>query len=167
MMSKKKRDSLLIGTLLIVFGLLFIVTSTLQKKGEFAYIKVKNQTLFSINLTDGTLKTDPLEVVIISTEAPRIEDNLIWINDYEFYELEMGSGLVRYQTGDETYYYIQGNLGYVVILYDQSKKQIKIDQETSPYNICSKQGWSDTKPIICLPNFVTIEFNDTEADVSI
>lgn len=166
-MSKKKRDSLLIGTLLIVFGLLFIVTSTLQKKGEFAYIKVKNQTLFSINLTDGTLKTDPLEVVIISTEAPRIEDNLIWINDYEFYELEMGSGLVRYQTGDETYYYIQGNLGYVVILYDQSKKQIKIDQETSPYNICSKQGWSDTKPIICLPNFVTIEFNDTEADVSI
>lgn len=167
MMSKKKRDSLLIGTLLIVFGLLFIVTSTLQKKGEFAYIKVKNQTLFSINLTDGTLKTDPLEVVIISTEVPRIEDNLIWINDYEFYELEMGSGLVRYQTGDETYYYIQGNLGYVVILYDQSKKQIKIDQETSPYNICSKQGWSDTKPIICLPNFVTIEFNDTEADVSI
>lgn len=167
MMSKKKRDSLLIGTLLIVFGLLFIVTSTLQKKGEFAYIKVKNQTLFSINLTDGTLKTDPLEVVIISTEAPRIEDNLIWVNDYEFYELEMGSGLVRYQTGDETYYYIQGNLGYVVILYDQSKKQIKIDQETSPYNICSKQGWSDTKPIICLPNFVTIEFNDTEADVSI
>ena len=167
MMSKKKRDSLLIGTLLIVFGLLFIVTSTLQKKGEFAYIKVKNQTLFSINLTDGTLKTDPLEVVIISTEAPRIEDNLIWINDYEFYELEMGSGLVRYQTGDETYYYIQGNLGYVVILYDQSKKQIKIDQETSPYNICSKQGWSDTKPIICLPNYVTIEFNDTEADVSI
>ena len=167
MMSKKKRDSLLIGTLLIVFGLLFIVTSTLQKKGEFAYIKVKNQTLFSINLTDGTLKTDPLEVVIISTEAPRIEDNLIWINDYEFYELELGSGLVRYQTGDETYYYIQGNLGYVVILYDQSKKQIKIDQETSPYNICSKQGWSDTKPIICLPNFVTIEFNDTEADVSI
>jgi hypothetical protein len=166
-MSKKKRDSLLIGTLLIVFGLLFIVTSTLQKKGEFAYIKVKNQTLFSINLTDGTLKTDPLEVVIISTEAPRIEDNLIWINDYEFYELEMGSGLVHYQTGDETYYYIQGNLGYVVILYDQSKKQIKIDQETSPYNICSKQGWSDTKPIICLPNFVTIEFNDTEADVSI
>jgi hypothetical protein len=166
-MSKKKRDSLLIGTLLIVFGLLFIVTSTLQKKGEFAYIKVKNQTLFSINLTDGTLKTDPLEVVIISTEAPRIEDNLIWVNDYEFYELEMGSGLVRYQTGDETYYYIQGNLGYVVILYDQSKKQIKIDQETSPYNICSKQGWSDTKPIICLPNFVTIEFNDTEADVSI
>ena len=112
-------------------------------------------------------KTDPLEVVIISTEAPRIEENLIWINDYEFYELEMGSGLVRYQTGDETYYYIQGNLGYVVILYDQSKKQIKIDQETSPYNICSKQGWSDTKPIICLPNFVTIEFNDTEADVSI
>ncbi len=167
MMSKKKRDSLLIGTLLIVFGLLFIVTSTLQKKGEFAYIKVKNQTLFSINLTDGTLKTDPLEVVIISTEAPRIEDNLIWVNDYEFYELEMGSGLVRYQTRDETYYYIQGNLGYVVILYDQSKKQIKIDQETSPYNICSKQGWSDTKPIICLPNFVTIEFNDTEADVSI
>lgn len=167
MMSKKKRDSLLIGTLLIVFGLLLIVTSTLQTKGEFAYIKVKDQTLFSINLTDGTFKTDPLEVVIISTEAPRIEENLIWINDYEFYELEMGSGLVRYQTGDETYYYIQGNLGYVVILYDQSKKQIKIDQETSPYNICSKQGWSDTKPIICLPNFVTIEFNDTEADVSI
>ena len=166
-MSKKKKDNLLIGSLLIVFGLVFLITSTLQNKGEFAYIKVKNQTLFSVNLTDGSFKTNPLEVVIIATEAPRLAGTTIWVNDYESYDLEMGSGIVRYQDGSKTYYYIQGNLGYVVILYDQTKQQIRIDQETSPYNICSKQGWSDTKPIICLPNYVTIEFNDTEADVSI
>lgn len=52
--------------------------------------------------------------------------------------------------------------------------KVRISKETSPNNICSKQGWSNssTKPLVCLPNkvYVQIESQTQEnsgADVTI
>ena len=160
-MSNKKRDRLLIGLLLVVFGVILIATSALQKPGNFAYIKVKDDILFSIDLRDGTFKTNPLEVVVTSVIKPVINGDKIIVDNQVSYELTLGKGIIRH---NDTYY-IMGNLGYVLIEYEA--KKIRVKQETSPYNICSKQGFSDTKPIICMPNFVTIEFNDVEVDVSV
>ena len=37
--------------------------------------------------------------------------------------------------------------------------RVRISKETSPNNICSKQGWTDssTKPLVCLPNKVYVQ----------
>ncbi len=57
---------------------------------------------------------------------------------------------------DETYT-TQGTNGEVVIEVKDGK--VRIVKETSPLNICSKQGWSNSpaKPLVCLPNKVVVE----------
>ncbi len=51
----------------------------------------------------------------------------------------------------------QGVNGEVII--ESKDGKIRVKKETSPNNICSKQGWSDSpaKPLICLPNKVVVE----------
>ena len=46
----------------------------------------------------------------------------------------------------------------VVIIIDFIGKRIRVSEEKSPYNLCSKQGWASHGYIICLPNSVTINF---------
>ena len=42
---------------------------------------------------------------------------------------------------------------------------IRVKKETSPLHICSKQGYSKSVPIICLPNKIIIKLvNDNEYD---
>jgi hypothetical protein len=45
-------------------------------------------------------------------------------------------------------------LGDVTIEIEQNR--VRIEKETSPLNVCSRQGWVDTPglPIICAPNFL-------------
>lgn len=40
--------------------------------------------------------------------------------------------------------------------------KVRISKETSPNNICSKQGWTDTttKPLVCLPNKVHVQIKN-------
>lgn len=52
--------------------------------------------------------------------------------------------------------------------------KVRISKETSPNNICSKQGWSNssTKPLVCLPNKVYVQIeseaqNNDGGDVTI
>lgn len=42
--------------------------------------------------------------------------------------------------------------------------QVRISKETSPNNICSKQGWTSSpiSPLVCLPNHVFVEI---ESDI--
>ncbi len=45
--------------------------------------------------------------------------------------------------------------------------QVRISKETSPNNICSKQGWSSStnKPLVCLPNKVYVQIeSETQAN---
>jgi hypothetical protein len=60
-------------------------------------------------------------------------------------------------------YKVIGTNGDVIILHDSGK--IKVIEETSPKNLCSKQGFikESFEAIICLPNEVVIkiEANDS------
>lgn len=60
-------------------------------------------------------------------------------------------------TKKETLYEVEGELGVVKILAGEGR--VKVMEETSPYNLCSKQGYiSNTyETIICLPNRISIE----------
>jgi len=53
-------------------------------------------------------------------------------------------------------YTVKGTLGDVFI--EVKDKRIRVEKETSPYNICSIQGWVQyaNVPITCLPNHVVI-----------
>jgi len=53
-------------------------------------------------------------------------------------------------------YTVQGTLGEVFI--EVQDQRIRVEKETSPYNICSIQGWvsSSMIPITCLPNHIII-----------
>lgn len=66
---------------------------------------------------------------------------------------------------DETYQ-VQASLGEVLI--EVKDGAVRVEKETSPYHLCSIQGWvKDTgRPIICLPNelVVQIEANETGED---
>ncbi len=55
-----------------------------------------------------------------------------------------------------------------IVKIEAKKGQIRVVEETSPYNICSKKSWvsNANDMIICLPNLVVIELvgeNDLDA----
>ncbi len=59
-------------------------------------------------------------------------------------------------------YTVNGIRQIVVIQYYYGiRGSIKIIEETSPNNICSLEGESSGKPLICLPNRIRVEFEKT------
>lgn len=52
----------------------------------------------------------------------------------------------------------------VVIRYDFDRNTVQVIEETSPNNICSKEGESSGWPLICLPNRIRIEFEQSDED---
>lgn len=61
-------------------------------------------------------------------------------------------------------YEISGIRQIVVIAYDFTQRSVEVIRESSPNNICSREGVSTGKPLICLPNRIRIEFDTTDAD---
>ncbi|WP_343089403.1 NusG domain II-containing protein, partial [Methanocalculus natronophilus] len=61
-------------------------------------------------------------------------------------------------------YTVQGNLGKVVIHYNDHK--VSVIDETSPQNICQNQGETNTplRPLTCLPNDVVITIDSQVFD---
>lgn len=61
-------------------------------------------------------------------------------------------------------YTVDGTNGEVEITVKDGK--VAITKETSPLNICSKQGYVNvnTIPLVCLPNSVVVEGSDSEVD---
>lgn len=53
-------------------------------------------------------------------------------------------------------YTVDGTLGEVLI--EVKDKSIRVEKETSPYHLCSIQGWVKyaNVPIVCLPNHIVI-----------
>lgn len=53
-------------------------------------------------------------------------------------------------------YTVKGTLGDVFI--EVKDKAIRVEKETSPFHICSIQGWVEyaNVPIVCLPNHIVI-----------
>ena len=66
--------------------------------------------------------------------------------------------------GIDNDYVVEGELGDVFIEVLNGK--IKVEDETSPLHLCSKQGFisNSNESIICLPNKVVINIGDNEYD---
>jgi len=68
-------------------------------------------------------------------------------------------------------YELNGIRQIVVIKYEfgtaNSKPSVEIIQEQSPNNICSREGVSTGKPLICLPNRIRVEFDSSEVDFTV
>lgn len=68
-------------------------------------------------------------------------------------------------------YKVDGTLGDVII--EVSDNRIRVKEETSPYHICSIQGWVEYArvPIVCLPNHVMIvimaQTNEDDEDITV
>jgi hypothetical protein len=62
-------------------------------------------------------------------------------------------------------YTVKGYNGDVVI--ETEKNKIRVKKETSPLNLCSKQGWvtSSLESIVCLPNKIVIKMESTNTKV--
>lgn len=56
---------------------------------------------------------------------------------------------------DDTYV-VDGTLGEVTI--EVKDRALRVEKETSPYHLCSIQGWVEyaNVPIVCLPNHIVI-----------
>ncbi len=64
-------------------------------------------------------------------------------------------------------YVVNGYNGEVII--EVNNKQIRVNEENSPYNICSNQGYisKSNQQIICLPNKIVIEIGGNELDTEV
>lgn len=65
-------------------------------------------------------------------------------------------------------YAIGGVRQIVVIRYTfatgEHRGSVEIIQEQSPNNICSREGVSTGKPLICLPNRIRVEFGSNDSE---
>jgi hypothetical protein len=61
-------------------------------------------------------------------------------------------------------YVVEGTLGDVFI--EVRDRRIRVEKETSPFNICSIQGWVEfaNVPIVCLPNNIIIIIQNAQAN---
>lgn len=61
-------------------------------------------------------------------------------------------------------YTVEGTLGDVFI--EVRDRKIRVEKETSPYNLCSIQGWVEyaNVPIVCLPNNVVIIIQNAQTN---
>lgn len=144
-----KRDILLITILLLIVGGLFLYIQVFQQTDEANYAHVyygsSDQPLVTIDF-------QKLKVI-------RHEEQVV-PNDYSGnYPLIDESSRTITLLGD---YEVSGIRQIVVIQYDFGFKTVQIIEEQSPNNICSREGVSYGKPLICLPNRVRVEFETND-----
>lgn len=88
-------------------------------------------------------------------------DDLIAIVSYD------GNVVLEIDLNIDDVYEVDGYLGTVEI--EVLNNKIRVVDETSPLNICSKQGFVDDviTPIICLPNKIIIELKSDSNGVDV
>ena len=98
--------------------------------------------------------------LFIFTYKPKIQASIA--NVYYKSELIKTIDLTTNKT-----YEVNGDNGIVRI--EVNNKRIRVIQETSNYNLCSKQGYieNEGESIICLPNKIIIELPSNEIDVEV
>ena len=69
--------------------------------------------------------------------------------------------VLRIDMSTDATYSVEGTLGEVFIEVVDGK--IRVEKETSPYHLCSIQGWVEyaNVPIVCLPNHIVILIEGT------
>lgn len=144
-----KRDLLLITILLLVVGGLFLYIQVFQQTEDANYAHVYYGS-----------SSEPL-VTIDFQKAEIIRHNEQEVpNDYsDNYPMIDEANKTITLLGD---YEVNGIRQIVVIQYDFGFKTVQIIEEQSPNNICSREGVSNGKPLICLPNRVRVEFETND-----
>lgn len=83
---------------------------------------------------------------------------------YVYYESEL---IKELDLTVDFYYIVSGYNGEVGI--EVYSGQVRIVSETSPYNICSKQGFisKSNESLVCLPNKIVIKIPGNSLDVEV
>lgn len=149
--TKNQRDLFLIIVLLLVAGGFFLFFQVFRTVEDASYAHVYYGPSSEPIVTIDFIKQ---EVNIINNQkVPNSYDQNYPIID----EAQKTITLL----GD---YEVNGRRQIIVIKYDFGHKTVQVIQEQSPNNICSKEGVSNGKPLICLPNRVRIEFESGAND---
>ena len=137
---KVKRDLILFSVLLIVFGGAFLNYHFWPRKEALrANISYQQEVYVEVNFSERN-------ATIIKYQE---DDN--------YPRKEVGNDYLEITLlGD---FKVDGVRQEVVILIDFDQKRIRVSEEKSPFNLCSKQGWTNYGYIICLPNSVSIDFD--------
>jgi len=71
--------------------------------------------------------------------------------------------ILRIDMSVDNNYVVQGTLGDVFI--EVKDRALRVEKETSPYHLCSIQGWVEfaNVPIVCLPNHIVIMIQNSKS----
>lgn len=71
--------------------------------------------------------------------------------------------ILRIDMSVDNTYVVEGTLGDVFI--EVKDQALRVEKETSPYRLCSIQGWVEfaNVPIVCLPNHIVIMIQNTKS----
>lgn len=153
--TKNKRDILLITILLLVVGGLFLYIQLFQTTDNANYAHIYYGTSDEPIATIDFQKSEVIKFK--DQDVPDEYDDIYPIIDQAQRTITL--------LGD---YEINGVRQIVVIKYDFGLRTVQIIKEESPYHICSKEGVSNGKPLICLPNRVRVEFeSNNDADFTV
>ncbi len=151
---QKKRDILLAAILFVVLGGLFILFRlfAFQEEASTAniYYGTSNEPIVTIDFVNYRVISHYNQNVPNEYEGvfPIIDENnrtITLLGDYQ----------------------VNGVRQIVVIRYDFGRKSVQIIQESSPNNICSREGESTGWPLICLPNRIRVEFESSDEDFTV
>lgn len=136
----KKTDIILISTVFLI--------------GIIAYF------LMQITVNNSAL-VDGVAVVIYKDE--KILEIQLEDGSYEILNTELGIEV------DGTLFTIPDTNGTHDLVIEYKDNKVRVKEETSPQNICSIQGWSNSPlaPITCLPNNLVILIERPSEDTGI
>ena len=147
---QKKRDFILASLLFVILGVLFVLFRMFAFQGEASVAHVyygnSNEPIVTIDFVNYRV------LRIYDQDAPHSG------NPYPIIDLEAQTITLL---GD---YQVSGVRQIVVIKYDFERKSVRIIEESSPNNICSREGESTGWPLICLPNRIRVEFESNDED---
>jgi len=151
---QKKRDILLASVLFVILGALFILFRLFAFQGEASVAHVyygnSNEPIVSIDFVNYRVLRN------YNQDAPYTNNDPYPIIDLEAQTITL--------LGD---YQVNGVRQIVVLKYDFERKSVRIIEETSPNNICSREGESTGWPLICLPNRIRVEFESNDEDFTV
>lgn len=145
-----KRDVIFSITLFVVIGFVYLLFYLLAFSNEAS----------SAHIYYG-LSKDPIVSIYFDSELVVINREQEGSEGSQIYPMVDEENKTITLLGD---YRIQGERQIVVIKYNFERKSVKIIEEQSPNNICSRQGESTGLPVICLPNRIRIEFSTSDDD---
>lgn len=149
--TQKKRDLILIVALFVIAGGFFWFYQTNAYSGE-----ASRAYIFYGNSAEPIVTVDFVQKKITRHDDQDVPDNY----DQGYPHIDEDEQTITLLGDFEK----NGVRQEVVIRYDFDKNTVQVIEETSPNNICSKEGESSGWPLICLPNRIRIEFEQSDED---